>query len=144
MMIAAFIFIISLVVALQFFVYFCHSRVAPTTEIPPRVAGIAGLTSRPAGAVQCHQGYFAISSLLRMIPSNIAPQKPVREWAGIISAYFIFLQLGHSLSDSLGLSSLTPPVSKEMTHAVAYLGGVADRRIERLSSALGHVASLDI
>ena len=144
MILAAAIFIISAVVALQFFVYFCHSRIAPTTEIPARVAGIAGLASRPAGALQCHQGYFAISSLLRMIPSNIAPQKPVREWAGIISAYFMLLRLGHSVSDSLGFSSLTPPVSNEMTHAVAYLGAVADRRIERLSSALGRVGTLDL
>ncbi len=143
MMIAAAIFVVSLVVALQFFVYLCHSRIAAATDIPPRVASIAGLASRPTGARQCHQGYFAISSLLRMIPSNIAPQQPVREWARAISAYFLFLRLGHALSDLFGLGSLGPPVSNEMTHAVAYLGGVADRRIERLSTALGRVATLD-
>ncbi|HEY4683351.1 MAG TPA: hypothetical protein VIH17_08890 [Candidatus Acidoferrales bacterium] len=143
MMLAAAIFIVSVVVALQFFVYFCHSRVVGAREIPARVASIAGLASRPAGPRQCRQGYFAISSLLRMIPNNIAPQRPVREWAGAISAYFAFLRLGHTLSDSLGLSSLGGPVTSEMAHAVAYLGGVADRRIERLSTALGRVAALD-
>jgi hypothetical protein len=143
MMLAAAIFVVSLVVALQFFVYLCHSRVMTTNEIPARVASIAGLASRPRGVRQCDQGYSAISSLLRMIPSDIAPQRPRREWAALISAYFLLLRSGHALSDALSLASLGSAAGDEMTRSVAYLGGVADRRIERLSTALGRVAALD-
>jgi hypothetical protein len=78
-----------------------------------------------------------------MIPSDIAPQRPRREWAALISAYFLLLRSGHALSDALSLASLGSAAGDEMTRSVAYLGGVADRRIERLSTALGRVAALD-
>jgi hypothetical protein len=121
-MIASFIFVVSVVLLLQFFVWHCRSILAccRRVELSDRVREVAGITSDDVRGGD----FERLLQLVRLCPERGQDRKEIR----VVGAYYSFLALLNRLS-----GSLIPSVAKwteNERQSCSYFAAVAlDRRI---------------
>ena len=120
-MMAAFIFVISVVIFLQFFVFYCRSLIAVSSKQPlsPEVQDVTGIQRVPSG-----EDFNRVMQLL-----NLCPERPEdRKGIQAIGAYFHMLNFLQSTAARL-VPSWKAWTETERGHCTYFAAIALERRI---------------
>lgn len=120
-MMAAFIFVISVVIFLQFFVFYCRSLIAVSSKqaLSPEVQDVTGIQRVASG-----EDFHRVMQLLQLCPERPEDRKGIQA----IGAYFHLLDFLHST-----ISRFVPSVQTwtevERGHCTYFAAVALERRI---------------
>ncbi len=120
-MIAAFIFVVSVVIFLQFFVFYCRSLIAVSSKQPlsPEVQDVTGIQRTPSG-----EDFNRVMQLLHLCPERPEDRKGIQA----IGAYFRLLSLAGSTIARL-IPSIKSWTESERGHCTYFAAIALERRI---------------
>ncbi|PYT77590.1 MAG: hypothetical protein DMG40_22965 [Acidobacteria bacterium] len=120
-MTAAFIFVVSVVIFLQFFVFYCRSLIAVSSKQPlsPEVQEVTGIQRVPSG-----EDFNRVMQLLHLCPERPEDRKGIQA----IGAYFRLLSFVSSTFAQL-VPSMKAWMESERGHCTYFAAIALERRI---------------
>ena len=120
-MMAAFIFVVSVVIFLQFFVFYCRSLIAVSAKQPlsPEVQEVTGIQRAASG-----DDFNRVMQLLHLCPERPEDRKGIQA----IGAYFRLLNFVASTAARL-IPSMKPWTDLERAHCTYFAAIALERRI---------------
>lgn len=119
-MMAAFIFVVSAVIFLQFFVFYCRSLIAVSSKQPlsPEVQEVTGIQRTPSGA-----DFNRVMQLLHLCPERPEDRKGIQA----IGAYFRLLSFAGAVARLI--PSMKSWTESERGHCTYFAAIALERRI---------------
>lgn len=120
-MIAAFIFVVSVVIFLQFFVFYCRSLIAVSSKqaLSPEVQEVTGIQKAASG-----EDFNRVMQLLHLCPERPEDRKGIQA----IGAYFSLLSFAGSTVARL-VPSMKSWTDSERGHCTYFAAIALERRI---------------
>jgi len=120
-MMAGFIFVVSVVIFLQFFVFYCRSLIAVSSKqaLSPEVQDVTGIQRAASG-----DDFNRVMQLLRLCPERPEDRKGIQA----IGAYFRLLNLLHSTVARV-IPSMLAWTELERGHCTYFAAVALERRI---------------